>query len=113
MSDAVAMVAALGGELVTYSPYGGTAKTFKALVERQPSEIAALAGVAYPENSLAVTFPRHATDGVMSIAKGKDRISFKRHVSDSDVSTYTVVVVQQEDVGMVAGDGGMWTVLVK
>lgn len=107
------MVAALGGEVVTYIPYRETAKTFKAIVDREPSQIAALAGVAYPEHAPRVTFPRDATDGVMSITKGKDRISFKRQLSDRDETTFTVGMVQDEDAGLIDGDGGMFTVLVK
>lgn len=113
MADAVDLVAALGGELITYRPYGGTAKQFKAIVEREPSRVAAFTGVAYPEQAMLVTFPKDASDGVQSIGKGKDRIVCKRHVSDQQEGEYTVVMVQDEDVGMVAGDGGMWTVLVK
>lgn len=113
MSDAVRLVADLGGELVTYSPYGGTAKQFKAIVEREPSQPAPFGGAIYPENSMLVTFPRHATDGVLSVAKGKDKISFKRHLSDAAATEYTVVMIQDEDAGLAAGDGGMYTVVVK
>lgn len=113
MSDAVDMVAALGGELITYRPSGGTVKQFKAIVEREPTRVSAFTGVTYPEQAMLVTFPKDATNGMTSIGKGKDRISLKRHVSDAVASDYTVVMVQDEDVGLVAGDVGMWTVLVK
>lgn len=113
MSDSVAMVAALGGELITYLPYGGTAKTFTALVEREPSRVSAFSGAAYPEHALLVTFPRDATDGVVSIAKGKDRVRFRHRLSDSDDKEFTVVTVQDEDAGLVSSDGGMFTVVVK
>jgi hypothetical protein len=113
MSDSVNLVAALGGELVTYQPYGGVAKTFRALVERQPSQVALLTGVAYPEHSLLVTFPKDATNGVTAITKGKDKIKFKRTLSESQETEFTVVVIDKEDAGLVAGDGGMFTVVVK
>lgn len=113
MSDAVDMVADLGGELVTYTPYGGVAKQFKALVEREPSRVAALVGVTYPEQAMLVTFPRDATDGVLTVQKGKDRLACKRALSDSQDTQYTVAMVQDEDAGLMAGDGGMFTVLVK
>lgn len=113
MSDAVDMVAALGGELVTYIPHGGVPKAFKAIVEREPSRVAAITGVAYPEQAMLVTFPKDATDGVTAIAKGKDRVRIKRTLSDVIETDFTVALVQDEDSGLVAGDGGMWTVLVK
>lgn len=112
-NDAVQLVAALGGELVTYYPHGGVAKQFKAIVEREPSRVAALVGVTYPEQAMLVTFPRDATDGVLTVQKGKDRLACKRALSDSQATAYTVAMVQDEDAGMVAGDGGMFTVLVK
>ncbi len=113
MSDAIAMVAALGGEVVTYLPYGGVAKQFKAIIEREPSRVAAFSGATYSEHAMLVTFPRHATDGMMSVAKGKDRFMLKHRLSDSDEKEFTVVMVQDEDAGLVASDGGMFTVLVK
>jgi hypothetical protein len=113
MSDAVDMVAALGGELVTYTPYGGVAKQFRAIVEREPSRVSLLTGVAYPEQALLITFPHDATDGVTSVAKGKDKMRVKKHLSDAMETDYTVTMVQEEDAGMVASDFGMWTVLVK
>jgi hypothetical protein len=112
-NDAVQLVAALGGERITYRPFNGTAKQFKAIVEREPTRVSAFSGVAYPEQAMLVTFPKDATDGMTSIGKGKDRIACKRHVSDTQETEYTVVMVQDEDMGMLAGDGGMWTVLVK
>lgn len=115
MSDSVDMLAALGheAELVTYTPSGGVAKTFRALIDRQPSQMALVSSVAYPESALSVTFPKDATDGVLTVSKGHDRIKFKRHRGDSDETEFTVVMIQSEDAGLVSHDGGMFTVLVK
>lgn len=111
-SESVNLVAQFG-EMITYLPSAGGSKSFKAVVEREPSGIAALSGVSYPENSVRVIFPLDATDGVTSIAKGRDQMQFKRNLSDSAETTYTVAVIEQQDRGIVANDGGMWTVLVK
>lgn len=113
MSDAVELVAALGGELITYTPAGGVAKSFKAIVEREPARVSLLSGVAYPEQAMLLIFPKDATNGVTSIGKGKDKIKVKTHLSDVQETEYTVAVVQEEDAGLVASDAGMWTVLVK
>lgn len=111
-SESVNLVAQFG-EIVTYLPAAGGSKPFLAVVEREPSGIAALAGVSFPENSIRVIFPNDATDGMTAIAKGQDKIRFKRNLSDSAETTYTVAVIEQQDTGIVASDGGMWTVLVK
>lgn len=113
MSDAVDMIAALGGELITYRPSGGVATQFRALIEREPSRVAALVGVTYPEQAMLITFARAASGGMLTVQKGKDRVLCKRHVSDSQETEYTVAMVQDQDSGMVSGDQGMYTVLVK
>ena len=111
MSDAVQIVAALGGELITYLPYGGTAKTFKALVERRPSQIAGTPAGSFPVNTMQITFPMDAADGVLTVQPGKDSVRFKRSLSDSDDREFVVNKVIQEDEGFV-GTGGMFTVMV-
>lgn len=113
MSDAVDMVAALGGELVTYTPSGGVPKTFKAIVHRQPSQVAAGLGVAYAVNTLEIEFPRDATDGVLTVAVRKDKVSFKKALSDTDVMEFTVQKIVREDSGLVASDGGLFRVEVQ
>ncbi|MDH5738740.1 MAG: hypothetical protein OEY77_00275 [Nitrospira sp.] len=113
MSDAVAIVEALGGEVVTYMPYGGTARQIKAVVEREPSRVSAFSGVAYPENAMIIAVPRDVVNGVLTIAKGKDHVRFKRSISDATETEFTVAMVQDEDVGMIPGDSGMYLLLVK
>ena len=113
MADSVQLVAQLGGELVTYQPWNGTPKTFKAIVERRPTQLGIVSGVAFPENSLEVFIPNDATDGVTTITKGKDKITFKRNLSDSQETEFIVAAILQEDAGLVASDAGGFTVLVK
>ena len=113
MSDAVDLIAALGGEVVTYTPHGGVAKTFKAVVERQPSQVQTSAGGAYPVNQMEVTFPNDATNGVTMVQERKDIMTFKRKLSDSQATEFTVQKLIQEDAGLTASDGGMFRVLVQ
>lgn len=113
MSDAVNVVAALGGELVTYTPSGGVAKQFTAIVERTPSAPSVFGGASYPENAIVVTFPKDATNGVLTVHKGKDRITVKRHVSDSVETEYTVVMIEEEPAWSAGGIGDLWKVVVK
>ncbi len=112
MSDAVNIVAGLGGELVTYRPYGGTARTFKAIVERRPSQIAGSPAGSYPVNALEVTFPRDAVDGVMTVQVRKDQMRFKKNLSDAAETEFTVQKILEEDAGF-DGSGGMFRVLVQ
>lgn len=111
-NDAVQLVASLGGELVTYIPYGGTARTFEALVERQPSQVAASPAGSYPVNALEVTFPMDTADGVLAVQPRKDRIRFKKNVGDAQATEFVVQKIIREDIG-IAGSGGMFTVQVQ
>lgn len=113
MSDAVDMVAACGGELVTYQPYGGTAKTFKAVVERRPTQVQSGPGGAYGVNTIEIWFPRDATNGVLTVQARKDKVSFKKSLSDAAVTEFTVNKVTEEDAGLTTGDGGMFRVEVQ
>jgi hypothetical protein len=112
MTDAVAIVAGLGGELVTYIPYGGTAKQFEAIIDRQPSQVAGSVAGSYAVNMLDITFPMDATDGVLTVQPRKDRIRFKKSLGDSQEMEFVVQKVMREDVG-IAGSGGMFTVQVQ
>lgn len=112
VTDVVRLVADLGGEPVTYIPSGGVAKQFKALVERQPSQVANSPAGNYPVNALEVFFPRDATDGVLTVQPRKDSMRFKKNVSDSQDTEFTVQKILEEDTGL-AGSGGMFHVLVQ
>lgn len=117
MPDSVDLVATLAdgpdGRIVTYIPYGGVARSFKAIVERQPSQVQQSQAGPYPVNTLEVLIPRDATNGVMSIQVRKDTMRFKKNLSDTDESTFTVQKILQEDAGLVASDGGLFRVLVQ
>lgn len=113
MSDSVEIVAQLGGELVTYTPYGGAAKTFKAIVERRPTQVDGTGGFPFGANTLEVFIPKDTTDGMTAIQPRKDRMRFKKHLSDADATDFTVTLVMQEDAGLVASDGGGFRVLVQ
>lgn len=112
-SDAVNTVRQLGGELITYVPHNGTARQFKAIVERRPLQPEQAGGYPYQINSIELTFPRDATDGVMTVQEGKDQVTFKQRLQDASARTYTVSKIVREDAGLTASDGGMFTVLVE
>lgn len=113
MSDATDMVAAFDWDLVTYVPYGGTKKTFKALVTRDLSSVASSAAGSYAVNVLHVTFPMDATDGVLTVQPRKDRIRFKRNMSDSQDTEFVVQKIMPESDRGFAGCGGMFKIEVQ
>lgn len=113
MSDSVDMVAQLGGELVTYTPHDGVARTFKAIVERRPTQVQSAGGFHYGANTLELLIPRDATNGVTSIKERFDRVRFKKSLDDAQETDFSVNKVIQEDAGLLAFDGGMFRVLVQ
>lgn len=113
MSDAVEMVAQLGAELVTYTPYGGVAKTFRAIVERRPTQVESAGGFQYGANTLELLIPNDAVNGVTSIKERFDRVRFKKSLDDAQETEFSVNKVIQEDAGLLAFDGGMFRVLVQ
>lgn len=112
MSDSVEAVAALGGEVITYLSAGGTAKQFKAIVERRPSQVAGSPAGSYPVNTLEVSFPMDAVNGVLTVLPRKDAMRFKKNVSDSQETEFSVQKIVEEDTGL-AGSGGMFRILVQ
>ncbi len=112
-SDSVDLIVQLGGELVTYMPANGTAKMFKALVERRPTQVQSGPGGAFGVNTIEVWIPRDATNGVLTVQPRKDKIRFKKSLSDSQETEFTVNTILQEDVGLLASDGGMFKVEVQ
>lgn len=112
-SDSVNLVASLGGELVTYTPYGGVARTFRALVERRPTQVQGAGGFQYGANTIELQIPNDATDGVSEVQERKDRVSFKKSLKDASVTEFSVNKLIHEDAGLVASDGGMFHVLVQ
>lgn len=112
-SDSVMLIAQLGGELVTYTPYGGVARTFRALVERRPTQVQGAGGFPYGANTIELQIPKDATDGVLAVQERKDRVRFKKSLSDAQETDFSVNKLIHEDAGLVASDGGMFHVMVQ
>lgn len=112
-SDSVMVVAGLGGELVTYTPHGGVARTFKAIVYRRNPQVEHAGNFAYGANTLELDIPRDAVDGVLNIQVRKDRVRFKKNLADAQETDFSVNVILQEDAGMTLFNGGLFRVLVQ
>jgi hypothetical protein len=112
-SDSVNLIAQLGGETVTYTPSGGVATTFKAIVERRPSQVQSAGGMTYPSNTVELLIPNDVTNGVTSIKERLDHVAFKKSLDDAQNTTFVVTKVIREDVGLVSSDGGLFRVQVQ
>jgi len=113
MSDAVDLIQQLGGERVTYLPYGGVPTSCWAIVERRPSQIQQANGTVFGVNTMQIVIPMDATDGMLQIQVRKDRVRFRKNLSDSQESDFTVNKIVQEDAGLTASDGGMFRLEVQ
>lgn len=104
----------LGGELVTYTPFGGVAKVFRAVVERdRPShQTQQTNGRMFGVNSRTVLIAKDAVDGMLSIQERKDKVRFKKDLSDATETDFTVTTILKEDQGL-AGDAGAFYVQVE
>jgi hypothetical protein len=112
--DTVNLIAQLGGELVTYTPSGDVAREFLALVDRGRSspQIQQTNGHGYSVNTREVLIAKHATFGMTNIQEHKDKVRFKKNLSDAAPTDFTVQQILREDDG-VAGSGGAFVVLVQ
>ncbi len=113
MSDAVTLVDQLGGELVTYTPHGGVARQFKAIVERRPTQVQSAGSYQYAAHTMELLIPRDAMNGVTAIKERFDRVRFKKSLDDTQETEFSVNKVIQEDAGLRSFDGGMFRVLVQ
>ncbi len=112
MSDSVDMVAALGGETITYTPHGASPKSLVAIVVRQPlrpldraGDVAARGSLM---NAIELYIPKDAAKGLTTVRERLDKVSLKLHVHDDAPTVFTVVRIMEEDTGLVASDGGLY-----
>lgn len=110
---AVNIIAACGGELVTYLPAGSVARSFKAIVEWQPPPLQPGQVGVYAVNSLEIFIPKDSVDGVLEVQVRKDKVTFKRALSDDETTEFTVQKILREDAGITGTDGGMFHLLVQ
>ncbi len=71
-AEAVANPAELGEE-ITYTPHNGSPTTVRAVVRRNPEEIAG----NVKRDAVEITVPNSATYGVTSITRGQDTVTLE------------------------------------
>lgn len=108
------LIRQLNGETVIYTPFGGVAKSFLALVERdRPSHQAQqTSGRMFGVNTRTVLIAKDEAGGMLSIQERKDKIRFKKDLSDAAPTDFTVTVILREDEGL-AGSGGAFYLQVE
>lgn len=87
------------GELVTYTPNGGSPKIIKAIVVRERLQADGPDQGRVLNRQAEIYVANHAADGVTSVDKGNDTVSFPVFVEGSDVS-WKVVEILGKDEGM-------------
>lgn len=86
-------------ELVTYTPSGGSPKIIKAVVVRERLQADGPDQGRVLNRQAEIYIANHATDGVTSVDKGNDTVSFPVFVEGSAVA-WKVVEVLGKDEGM-------------
>lgn len=91
-------------ELITYTPYGGSGRTIKAIVNREPLKTSSIDEGRTLQRHCRVFVANHASDGVVSVAVRRDKVSLP--VNEGGVSV--VWDVSQ----VLSKDEGMWELLL-
>ena len=98
-ADAVAVFANPDefGESLSYTPDGGPAATVRCVVDRKPAE--RHASRDFKSSDLVLSVPNDATDGVTTVAPGKDTVAVAPILGGS-TKTYRVIEILNQDPGM-------------
>jgi hypothetical protein len=113
-SDTINLIRQLGGELITYTPFGGAAKSLWAIVERDRTAIESqlVNGAMYAVSMRHILVANDPNDGITSVIEHKDRVSFKKNLSDAAETVMTVQTILKQDAGL-AGDTGGFLLMVQ
>ena len=92
-------------EEITYTPKGESAKTIKAIVDRKRSDAADQGLGRIAQNQAEISIANDATNGVASVDKGDDEVSFPEVIGGPVISWSVIDIL--------AMDEGMWRLLVE
>lgn len=107
-SQAYEQLDALGGESVTYTPYGGQGRTILALLD-PIRRTDAMGNVQILTKTYEVFIVRSAAEGIATVKAGYDTLTVKLEPSDVSVTTLRVTKVLPDRDRGTPGDGvGMW-----
>ncbi len=107
MSATVNLIKQLGGEMITYTPYGSADLEFLACVDRdRPThDVQVTNGQRYSANTRQVLIAKDSEYGVLVIQERLDKIRMKKNLSDADTTLFVVQTVISEDDGFGNGNG--------
>ena len=91
-------------ESIVYTPFGGTAKTINAIVNRGGirdirDRSFGPTGRGTRQNDIDIKISTHATTGVATVTKGKDTVSLKKNEVDTSNSDFIVASIIGSDAG--------------
>lgn len=86
------------GEPVTYTPYGGAAKTINVIRYHTERDDINLRGNAYGVGAIKIVIlvSRDATNGIATVVKGKDTVTMRIEPDDASEKTLRVQYAQHE-----------------
>lgn len=80
-------------EEITYTPKDGQGKTIKALVIRQRLDAGELGRGAILQNRAEIYISRDATQGISSVNKGDDEVSFPEITGESAITWAVIDII--------------------
>lgn len=92
-------------EEISYTSYGGSPKTIKAIVDRQRINPAGEDTGRILTNEVEIAIANDETEGVASINKGKDTVVFPERIGGDDVTWFVADILKQDE--------GMWHLLLQ
>lgn len=90
-------------ELISYKPYGGTPRTIKAVVIREPLQTRTMDEGRTSDKQCQVYIANHATEGINSVDLRRDKVSLPVRVGEVATDWVVSAVVSKDD--------GMWHLL--
>jgi len=91
-------------ESICYTPYGGTQKTIKAIVVREPLQSRSIDENRTSERQCQIHIANDATDGITAVTVRFDKVAFPIRPGETAVSWVVGSVVSKDD--------GMWHLMV-
>jgi hypothetical protein len=85
------------GEIISYTPYGGTAKSIKAIVDRQRLRPDPEVGGRILSNQIEILIVNDATNGVAAINKGRDIVLVPEFIGGANVSWVVVDIIKHDE----------------
>lgn len=84
-------------ETISYTPYGGSARSITAVIVRDPLQRSEQDGGRIAGREFEIFILNDATYGVSSVLKGQDKVSFPVHLGETAVSFVVADIISKDD----------------